>query len=133
MPSAALRELGSQRQVLAALLIVAVVTPRRETTLAHFLHTVWQALAMMVQMEVSTTKYLLVDLPGKHPPPSCHCPPLLPGLHACVPRKVRAQSLLSSLKPRVLAGDQTGSGGGQLPATRTASANDSFGIGTGVF
>ena len=50
-----------------------------------------------------------------------------------VPRKVRAQSLLSSLKPRVLAGDQTGSGGGQLPATRTASADDSFGIGTGVF
>ena len=90
MPSTALHELGSQRQVLAALLIVEVVTPYRETKLAHFLHTVWQALAMMVQMEVSTTKYLLVDLPGKHPPPSCHCPPLLPGLHACPAQSSRA-------------------------------------------
>ena len=60
MPSAALRELSSQRQVLAALLIVEVVTPYQLTRLAHFLHTVWQALAMMVQMEVYTTKDLLV-------------------------------------------------------------------------
>ena len=27
---------------------------------------------------------LVMLLPGMHSPPSCHCPPLLPGLHACL-------------------------------------------------
>ena len=71
---------NDQRQVLAALLIVEVATtpdPELALPVAHFMHTVWQALVMIVQMEVSTTKDLLVDLPGKYPPPSCHCRPLL--------------------------------------------------------